>query len=103
MTELEKCLNNLASLLEHYDPNFFTNAVNKKAYAKDIRDYLALREPVEPTWDHKTPWCGNCHNHLTVLGLNIRDNYCGKCGRLVKWDADTFQKNTSYPITQEGR
>lgn len=43
-------------------------------------------EPIEPKTKNGTDWCKKCGNHLKKIGLNVRDNYCGKCGQAVKWD-----------------
>jgi len=55
--------------------------------AVNALDY-AIHVSVEPEVRQHTYWCGKCGNHLKVIGLNIKDNYCGRCGTPVLWKGD---------------
>ena len=47
-------------------------------------DYaLALLREREPIWKEGVPFCGECKTAMTKT-----QNYCHKCGKAVKWDAD---------------
>ena len=42
--------------------------------------------PVPPKVKNGTTFCKKCGNHLKKIGLNVRDNFCGKCGQAVMWE-----------------
>ena len=52
----------------------------------ELEEILHRSEPMEPEIRHGTTWCAVCGNHLKKIGKNVKDNYCGKCGQVVKWE-----------------
>lgn len=57
----------------------------------DALAMLKEQEEIEPINSYGTLRCGNCRNIVGYndgRGCGYRNNFCSKCGRAVKWDAD---------------
>lgn len=75
-------------ILDYFkDINYAYNDCGRLESLSYMLDKL-MPDPVEPEVRQHTYWCGKCGNHLKVIGLNIKDNYCGKCGTPVLWKGD---------------
>jgi hypothetical protein len=46
---------------------------------------LKEHEPASPTWEQGKAYCGNCGQKLPRKRADREINYCGYCGRQVKW------------------
>ena len=95
MSDVIKKLDNLRRFLLNFDEKFFSEAVNKKAYAADLEDAINLlkeRGEIKPYIDIDEAKCPICKVKLTrqeLLGEDVlfEDffDYCPHCGRSVKW------------------
>ena len=77
---------------------FCMTQTGKRMYAHDLISRedrpgwcpLKEQEAVEPINSYGTFRCGNCGN---IVGYNdghgrgYQNNFCSKCGKMVKWDA----------------
>ena len=46
---------------------------------------LKEQEPASPTWEQGKAYCGKCGQRLPRKRADREINYCGYCGRPVKW------------------
>lgn len=89
----------LSAYLLNYDPKFFTEAVNKDAFAKELDDVAQMIKEsdrfIQKMVDKKReskyvsgmfygqcPGCG----HLLVNRPDVKMVYCHQCGQGVKWE-----------------
>ena len=93
MSATEKVVNNLnASKLMLCYPKMLTSEMCVKIgqAINGAIDLLKKQEPVEPIISYGTFRCGNCEN---IVGYNdgngcgYQNNFCGNCGKAVKWNA----------------
>lgn len=61
----------------------FMNGIKTAREIVEDAPTVEEQEPVEPGTSFDRPVCGVCGYHLILM-----DNYCPRCGRKVKWDAD---------------
>ena len=52
----------------------------------DENGLLKEQEPASPTWEQGKAYCGKCGQRLPRKRADREINYCGYCGRQVKWD-----------------
>lgn len=52
----------------------------------ELEEVLCRMGPEKPQIRNATAWCAKCGNHLKQIGLNVRDNFCGQCGKAVDWN-----------------
>ena len=92
-------LETLSAYLRNYNPKFFTEAVNKEAFANDLDEVTRMIKSSEPPvlkmidgkreslyvagmFYGKCPVCG-C---LLVNRPDVKMVYCHQCGQGVKWE-----------------
>jgi len=52
----------------------------------DALELLKEQEPASPTWEQGKAYCGQCGQKLPRKRADREINYCGYCGRPVKWE-----------------
>lgn len=63
------------------------NAVTcMESLMEDALDLLKEQEPALPTWSQGKAYCGNCGQRLPRKSVDREINYCGYCGKAVKWE-----------------
>lgn len=51
-----------------------------------LNDELKEHEPALPTWSQGKAYCGKCGRGLPRKRAGMEINYCGYCGKEVKWN-----------------
>jgi len=51
----------------------------------DALELLKKQNPASPTWEQGEAYCGKCGMRLPRKRADREINYCGYCGRPVKW------------------
>ena len=69
------------SLIDH-----IKTAADVDPWAKEMAERLLKeQEPASPTWEQGKAYCGQCGQRLPRKKADREINYCGYCGRPVKW------------------
>jgi len=82
MKEIETVIQEIidAQNADPFDAEATTDALS------DALDLLENHFAVVPTWTQGKAYCGKCGQRLPRKRADREINYCGYCGRQVKWE-----------------
>ena len=85
MPDIKTIMSWLEGLAES-DWRMFHSDSEVQTIAKETLALLKEREPMKPVLVGHMWECGNCHAPVGIYLDDIRDDFCRKCGRAVKWE-----------------
>ena len=77
-----------AEFARERDLQFFTpkHLEDIAQWSDDAIALLKEQEAVKPVLVGNMWECGNCHTPVGIYLDDVRDDFCRKCGRAVKWE-----------------
>lgn len=89
MSDKNSIIDDLDEISHYNDEQMFYNDIFIRGIADEVIALLKEQEAVEPINNYGTFRCGNCRN---IVGYNdghgrgYQNNFCSKCGKMVKWE-----------------
>jgi hypothetical protein len=88
MTDRKEIIRGLDAMREFFGYGTKNQHPTFAKYQQILTDTISLikeQEPVSPTWEQGEAYCGKCGQRLPRKRADREINYCGYCGRPLKW------------------